>query len=306
MANNKEVEPICLITCWYGTYPWYFSYFIHSCSYNPTIDFYIITDNQQIINNKPENVKIIYKTLEEIKALASKKLGFALNINCPYKLCDFKPAYGFLFPELIKDYDFWGHGDLDVVYGNIRNFMTKEILNPLTSKINKLLSFFTQFSEISFWSTSHELVMHCPFLNFILKFRREGFSILQQTRRGLMVHGAPIPMEGIGDTTYRPPPPRTTRRSSPGYPRSLGHLARRPLTAYTARWRSSSSEGGSNRGCDSCRCPRASPIGAKRSCCRSSPIGRSAEAGPVPEDTPSAPVPDRPCWPLCPSSGCGT
>jgi hypothetical protein len=56
-------------------------------------------------------------------------LGFKVNIPYSYKLCDFKPAYGFLFPEIIKGYDFWGHGDIDVVYGNIRNFMTEEILN---------------------------------------------------------------------------------------------------------------------------------------------------------------------------------
>jgi hypothetical protein len=120
---------IGIITCWYGPYPWYFPYFIHSCSYNRTIDFIIITNNRHPIPNKPKNVKIINKTLEEIKIIASEKLGFKISIDFPYKLCDFKPAYGFLFPEIIKHYDFWGHGDIDVVYGNIRNFMTNEILN---------------------------------------------------------------------------------------------------------------------------------------------------------------------------------
>lgn len=120
---------IGIITCWYGPYPWYMPYFIHSCTYNPSIDFIIITANKEEIPNKPENVIIIYKTIEEIKAIASQKLGFAVNIDCPYKLCDFKPAYGFLFPEIVKGYDFWGHGDIDVIYGNIRDFMTDEILN---------------------------------------------------------------------------------------------------------------------------------------------------------------------------------
>ena len=68
---------IAVITCWYGPYPWYFPYFIHSCIYNPTIDFIIITDNDEsLICNKPENVRIIYKTLEEIKIVASEKLSF--------------------------------------------------------------------------------------------------------------------------------------------------------------------------------------------------------------------------------------
>lgn len=120
---------IAILTCWYGPYPWYFPYFIHSCSYNPTIDFYIITDNLQVIYNKPANVKIIYKTLDEIKITASEKLGVVVNIENPYKLCDYKPAYGFLFPEIIHGYDFWGQSDIDIICGDIRGFITAEMLN---------------------------------------------------------------------------------------------------------------------------------------------------------------------------------
>lgn len=120
---------VVIITCYFGEFPWYFSYFLHSCRFNPTVDFIIITDNKEALSNKPTNVKIIHKTIGEIKATASKELGFSVNIDYPYKLCDFKPAYGFLFPDVVNDYDFWGHGDIDVVYGNIRNFMTDEVLN---------------------------------------------------------------------------------------------------------------------------------------------------------------------------------
>ena len=120
---------IAILTFWYGEYPWYMPYFIHSCKYNPTIDFIILTDNTNTIFDKPSNVKVVYKTLEEFKERASAKLGFMVTIETPYKLCDFKPTYGFLFPEIVQNYDFWGHGDIDMVYGNIRNFMTNEILN---------------------------------------------------------------------------------------------------------------------------------------------------------------------------------
>lgn len=123
----KNLTSIAVITCWYGNYPWYFPYFIHSCSFNPTVDFYIITDNLDIIPNKPENVKIIFKTIEELKKEASIKLGFVVNIDYSYKLCDFKPAYGFLFPEIIKEYDFWAQSDLDIIFGNIREFLTEEM-----------------------------------------------------------------------------------------------------------------------------------------------------------------------------------
>jgi hypothetical protein len=122
------MKSIAILTCWYGTYPWYFSYFVYSCSCNPTVNFFIITDNQQPIASIPKNVKVVYKTLEEIKTNASEKLSLKVKFDDPYQLCDFKPAYGFIFPELIKDYDFWGYGDIDVIYGNLRYFLTNELL----------------------------------------------------------------------------------------------------------------------------------------------------------------------------------
>jgi len=101
---------------------------LHSCSYNQTIDFIIVTDDQSNNSPKPKNVRIIYHTLEEINGLFSERLGFPVSIQNGYKLCDFKPAYGFLFYDLILGYDFWGHSDIDVIFGNIRNFITNEVL----------------------------------------------------------------------------------------------------------------------------------------------------------------------------------
>jgi hypothetical protein len=126
---KKPKNSIAVMTCWIGNYPWYFPYFVHTCSYNSSVDFIIITDNEEPIANKPANIKIINKNLAAIKALASEKLGFEVSLEAPYKLCDFKPAYGLIFAEYIKEYVFWGHADIDLVYGSIRDFMTDEVLN---------------------------------------------------------------------------------------------------------------------------------------------------------------------------------
>lgn len=67
--------------------------------------------------------------MEEIKAAAPEKIGFAVNIDYANRLCDFKPAYGIIFLEIVADNDFGAHGDVDVVYGNIRDFMMEEILD---------------------------------------------------------------------------------------------------------------------------------------------------------------------------------
>lgn len=189
----KSKNTICILTCWYGPYPWYLPYFIHSSSYNSSIDFYIITDNQHQILNKPGNVKLIYKTLDEIKLLATKKLGFKVNIDYPYKLCDFKPAYGFIFSEITKGYDFWGHGDLDVVYGNIRDFMTNEILTSydiISSRHDYITGSFCLFRNIEkinllfMESRDYQKVFTCPDhfcfdeCNFLFEPLNNGASIL--------------------------------------------------------------------------------------------------------------------------------
>ncbi|SNR60573.1 DUF6625 family protein [Flavobacterium sp. ov086] len=189
-----KLTTIASLTCWYGKYPWYLPYFLHSCSFNPTVDFYIITDNRDKVDNKPENVKIIHKTLDEIKKSASEKLGFVVNIDYPYKLCDFKPAYGFLFSEIIEAYDFWGITDIDIVYGSIRNFITEEILNNheiISSRHDYITGSFCLFrnndyvNQLFMKSKDYKMVFsnstHFCFdeCNFLFEELKTGVSILE-------------------------------------------------------------------------------------------------------------------------------
>lgn len=124
-----NLSSIVFLICWHGDYPWYFPYFLHSCHYNPTIDFLIFTDNQTSLRHLPANVRIIPYSIEQFKTDVTKSLGFEVAVESGYKLCDFKPAYGSIFQDYIKDYDFWGYCDIDVIFGNIRAFMTDELLN---------------------------------------------------------------------------------------------------------------------------------------------------------------------------------
>jgi len=120
---------IVFIIPYIGTYPWYFPYFLHSCRYNPTVDFLIFTDNDTPELDVPDNVRIIPFTLEQFRFQATRALGFEVAIEHGYKLSDFKPVYGHIFADHIGDYDFWGYCDVDVIFGNIRLYMTNELLN---------------------------------------------------------------------------------------------------------------------------------------------------------------------------------
>ena len=117
------------IIVFFGDYTWYFPYFLHSCRYNPSIDFLIFTNQSDAKLDLPANVKIIPYSIEQFKADTAKALGFEVAVESGYKLCDFKPAYGLIFSDYIKGYDFWGYCDVDVIFGNIRSFMTDKLLN---------------------------------------------------------------------------------------------------------------------------------------------------------------------------------
>lgn len=118
---------IALVTCYIGSLPDYFRYFLDSAILNPDIDFYIF--NSHCVKSETSgNVKIIPLALKEFNNLASQKLELNINLTDGYKLCDFKPAYGVIFEDYLKLYDFWGHCDIDVIWGRVSNFLTEEIL----------------------------------------------------------------------------------------------------------------------------------------------------------------------------------
>jgi hypothetical protein len=141
------VHKICFIIPYFGkNFPDYFDYFIKSAKWNPTIDFLIFTD----INYFCEEPNITFEkfSLKDFNLLATDKLEMTISIDEPYKLCDFKPAYGKIFEDYLSDYEFWGHCDIDLIFGNIRNFMNEKVLNNydvISSRKEYLSGFFTLY-----------------------------------------------------------------------------------------------------------------------------------------------------------------
>ena len=91
---------------------------------------------------KPDNVRYQQTSLKEFNSFVCSKLDIEINLEeYPYKFCDMKPSLAYLYPDAIADYDFWGYGDLDVIYGNISTFITPEILNEydIVSTLEKAL-----------------------------------------------------------------------------------------------------------------------------------------------------------------------
>ena len=123
------MKKCCFIIPYFGKLPNYFPVFAKTCGYNLNYDWLIFSDdNEDYI--VPKNVKIIKMTFEEIQKLIQSKFNFQISLNKPYKLCDYKPGYGYFFEEYIPvdKYKFWGHCDLDTIMGNLDKFLTDDIL----------------------------------------------------------------------------------------------------------------------------------------------------------------------------------
>lgn len=118
---------ICIINVFFGELPNYFPLWLNSCAYNKTVDFLIITD--QLITGNPRNVRKIYMSFDEFVNMVQSKFDFEISLKRPYKICDFKPAFGIICEEYLKEYDFWGHCDLDMIFGDLRKYFTSDLLN---------------------------------------------------------------------------------------------------------------------------------------------------------------------------------
>lgn len=113
---------LVLILPYFGKFKSYFQLFLNSCKCNHNIDWIILTDNNLRVEDST-NIKVINITFEELVNRFQKKIPFEIKVSSPYKLCDYKPAYGFLFEEYINNYDYWGYCDCDMIFGHLMKYL---------------------------------------------------------------------------------------------------------------------------------------------------------------------------------------
>jgi hypothetical protein len=124
----KKMKSIVIIIDYFNTnWPVWIDAFLLSCEYNQTINW-IIHTNCPFKKHNIMNVTIKYLTWEDYCLYASNKLNINFQPQSPYKICDLKPAFGYLWYDEIQLFDFWGYGDIDIIYGSLRDFLTVGIL----------------------------------------------------------------------------------------------------------------------------------------------------------------------------------
>ena len=114
---------VCVIAVYFGELPNYMPLWLRSCEMNPTVSFLLITDQQ--VKDVPPNVRVVSIMLHQMKRMAEEKLGMKIALDTPYKCCDYKPVYGLIFEDYLEGVDYWGHADLDLLFGDLAGFFRK-------------------------------------------------------------------------------------------------------------------------------------------------------------------------------------
>ena len=136
---------LAIVVVFVGRAPFYLPAFLVSCRANPDVQWLLYTDFP--VEGAPPNVQVIQTTLDQLRERFSAAVGVEVPLH-PKKICDLKPAYGAAFADALRGYDFWAHADMDVVWGDLRRFVSDERLAELdvfSSRPGKLSGHFTLF-----------------------------------------------------------------------------------------------------------------------------------------------------------------
>lgn len=114
---------ICFVIPYFGRWPFWMPFFLASCRANPTVDWLLFSDCGEL-DALPPNVRVVSVSYADYCARVAGALGIPFAPSSPYKLCDLKPALGYIHQAELAGYDFWAFGDLDLILGDLRAYFT--------------------------------------------------------------------------------------------------------------------------------------------------------------------------------------
>ena len=159
IVKDRE-QRIAIVVTYFGTAPFWLPAFFWSCRNNPDVTW-IIYGDLHVDVEPPPNVLLKRMTVPELAKKASDVLGIEIDVVDLRQICDFKPIYGVMFADDLRAFDFWAYSDLDVVWGNIRHFVTDSVLaknDIVSSRAKKLSGHFTLIRNTARTNRLFELI----------------------------------------------------------------------------------------------------------------------------------------------------
>jgi len=134
--------------------------YLRTCAANPTVQWIIVHDGP-VPTRKPENVRFVQMTKDDFARRSSKALDVSFTLASGYKGGDLRPALGAIFADCLCDFDFWGYNDSDLFWGDIRRFVTEEMLTNydiITSCRASIVGQFTIFRNSGVTRDAYQLI----------------------------------------------------------------------------------------------------------------------------------------------------
>lgn len=128
VSARVQHERLCLIVPYFGRWPFWFDFFLASCRWNPGIDWLFFTDCGMPAT-VPPNVRFVEIGFAEYCQQVSERLNIRFMPENAYKLCDLKPALGEIHADELADYDYFGFGDVDVIWGDLQGWLYPRLHN---------------------------------------------------------------------------------------------------------------------------------------------------------------------------------
>ena len=123
-----------LIIPYFGSFGPWLPLYLHSLANQTTLDLLLLTDTAPPA--LPPQVRRVEMTFDQLRERAAARLSTEVSLHRKRNICDLRPAYGLIFEEFVRGYEYWGFGDEDVLYGDVDGMLgphldgTVDIVSP--------------------------------------------------------------------------------------------------------------------------------------------------------------------------------
>lgn len=120
---------VVFIIPYIGKWPRWARLFFDSCATN---NVSVVIDCDHIPPfDLPPNVHVNKITRNELITRIRSTLNIDITSLTGHQICNFRPFFGHIYKEYIKDYEFWGYCDVDMMFGDLDKLFTDEFLDSI-------------------------------------------------------------------------------------------------------------------------------------------------------------------------------
>jgi hypothetical protein len=153
---------LAIAIAFFGRAPMWLPAFLLSCRPNTDVQWFLYSDFEPPAPFPP-NVTLRRMPLREFSERASEALATRIEVqpNFTKKIIDLKPAFGLIFADDLRPFDFWAHSDLDIVWGDVRHFVTDALLaqhDMVSSRPGRTSGHFNLFRNTPAMNRTFELI----------------------------------------------------------------------------------------------------------------------------------------------------